>query len=59
MLFIRETFLDYKLETFKNCKEVKYIMIVIILAYVIFDQQLKNLLTPLIKFAPPFLLTSP
>ena len=34
-------------------------MIVIILAYVIFDQQLKNLLTPLIKFAAPFLLTSP
>ena len=38
-------FLIYKLETFKNCKEVKHIMIMItdydILSYVIFDQQLK------------------
>ena len=40
-------FLVYKLETFKNCKEVKHIMIMIIaiiyifLSYVIFDQQLK------------------
>ena len=37
----------YKLETFKNCKEVKHIMIMIIaviyifLCYVIFDEQLK------------------
>ena len=30
MLFIHETFLVYKLETFKNCKEVKQIMIMII-----------------------------
>ena len=41
MLFIRETFLVYKLETFQNCKEVKHIMIIIILSSVIFDQQLK------------------
>ena len=47
MLFINEKFLVYKLETFKNCKEVKHIMIMIIaiiyifLSYVIFDQQLK------------------
>ena len=47
MLFIHEKFLVYKLETFKNCKEVKHIMIMIIaiiyifLSYVIFDQQLK------------------
>ena len=38
-------FLVYKLETFKNCKEVKPIMIMItdydFLSYVIFDQQLK------------------
>ena len=27
MLFIHETFLVYQLETFKNCKEVKHIMI--------------------------------
>ena len=46
MLFIHEKFLVYKLETFKNCKEVKHIMIMIIaiiyifLSYVIFDQQL-------------------
>ena len=39
--------LVYKLEKFKNCKEVKQIMIMIIailyiiLSYVIFDQQLK------------------
>ena len=30
MLYINETFLVYKLETFKNCKEVKHIMIVVI-----------------------------
>ena len=36
-----ETFLVYKLETFNNCKEVKHIMIMIILFYVIFDQLLK------------------
>ena len=42
-----ETFLVYKLETFKNFKEVKHIMIMIIaivyifVSYVIFDQQLK------------------
>ena len=38
-------FLVYKLETFKNCKEVKHIMIIaiiyIFLSDVIFDQQLK------------------
>ena len=36
-----ETFLVCKLETFKNCKEVKHIMIMIILFFVIFDQLLK------------------
>ena len=47
VIFIHETFLVYKLETFKNCQEVKYIMIMIIaiiyifLSHVIFDQQLK------------------
>ena len=47
MLYIHETFLVYKLETFEICKEVKHIMIMIIaiiyifLSYVIFDQQLK------------------
>ena len=47
MLFIHEKLLVYKLETFKNCKEVKHIGIMIIaiiyifLSYVIFDQQLK------------------
>ena len=30
VLFIHETFLVYKLETFTNCKEVKHIMIMII-----------------------------
>ena len=30
MLFINETFLVYKLETFKKCKEVKHIMNTII-----------------------------
>ena len=43
--FFHETFLVYKMETFKNCKEVKHIMIMIIdsdfLSYVVFDQQLK------------------
>ena len=45
MLFIHETFLFYKMETFKNCKEIQHIMITIIdydfWSYVIFDQQLK------------------
>ena len=47
MLFIHETFLVYKLETFTNCKEVKHIMIMILaiiyffLSYEIIDQQLK------------------
>ena len=44
MLFIHETFLVHKMNTFKNCKEVKHITIMIIddfLSYVIFDQQLK------------------
>ena len=48
MLFIHEMFLVYKLKTFKNCKEVKQIMIMIIvinyvlfLSYMILDQQLR------------------
>ena len=36
MLFIHETFLVYKLETFTNCKEVKHIMIMIIAIIYIF-----------------------
>ena len=36
MLFIHETFLVYKLETFKNCQEVKHIMIMIIAIIYIF-----------------------
>ena len=51
-----ETFLVYKLETFKNFKELKHIMIMIIaiiyifVSYVIFDQQLKITFR---KFSPP------
>ena len=45
IFFFHETFLVYKMETFKNCKEVKHIMIMIIdsdfLSYVVFEQQLK------------------
>ena len=46
MLFIHEKFLVYKLETFKNCKEVKHMIMIraiiyIFLSYVIFDQPLK------------------
>ena len=46
MLFIHETFLVYKLEIFKKCKEVKHIKITIatiyiFLSYVIIHQQLK------------------
>ena len=41
MFFIHGKFLVYKLETFKNCKEVKYIMIIVIiyifLSYVIYN----------------------
>ena len=36
VLFIHETFLVYKLETFRNCKEVKHIMIMIIAVIYIF-----------------------
>ena len=36
MLFIYKTFLVYKLETFTNCKEVKHIMIMIIVIISIF-----------------------
>ena len=40
-----ECFLVYKMETFENCKEVKYIVIMItdyvFLSYVTFDQQLE------------------
>ena len=35
-LFIHETFSVYKLETFKNCNEVKHIMIMIIVIIYIF-----------------------
>ena len=73
VLFIYETFLVYKLETFTNCKEVKQFMIMIIaiiyifLSYEIFDQQLKInfrislALSPLLKksTAPPLLFTLP
>ena len=37
MLFIHEKFLVYNLETFKNCKEVKHIIIMIIAIIYIFD----------------------
>ena len=69
MLFIRERFLVYKLETFKTFKEVKHIMITtivyIFVSYVIFDQQLKITFRkssgphPLKKSTLPFLLTLP
>ena len=69
VLFIH-ALLVYKLETFTNCKEVKHIMIMIIviiaityifLSYEIFDQQLipSHPPTPLKKSTSPFLLTPP
>ena len=36
MLFIPETLLVYKLETFKNCKEVKHMIMVIAVIYIFF-----------------------
>ena len=57
-----ETFLVYKLETFKNFKEVKHIMIMIIaivyifVSYVIFDQQLKITFR---KFSPALKKSTP
>ena len=62
MLFIHETFLVNKLETFKNFKEVKHIMIMIIaivyifVSYVIFDQQLKITFR---KFSPALKKSTP
>ena len=56
VLFIHEKFLVYKLETFTNCKEVKHVMIMIIvinyifLSYEMFDQQ--KILSP--PPSPPF-----
>ena len=68
MLFIHETFLVYKLETFKNCKEVKHIMIMVIaIIYIFFilcdiwstveNYSQKILRLPLKKSTPSFLLT--
>ena len=53
---------SYKLETFKNCKEVQHVMIMIIAiiyifwSHMIFDQQLKINFR---KLLPPFFLTPP
>ena len=64
VLFIH-ALLVYKVETFTNCKEVKHIMIMIIviiaITYEIFDQQLipSHPPTPLKKSTSPFLLTPP
>ena len=54
--FSHETFLVYKLETFTNCKEVKHIMIMIIVIIYIFfilcniwltvDNYLQKILSP-------------
>ena len=69
MLFIHETFLVYKLETFKNCKEVKHIMIMIIaISYIFYilcntrsvvQNYFQKILSPRPWKNPPFLLTSP
>ena len=55
VLFIHETLLVYKLETFTNWKEVKHIMtiIYIFLYYEIFDQQLKITLRKSSAHPPP------
>ena len=63
---------SYKLETFKNCKEVQHVMIMIIAiiyifwSHMIFDQQLKitfrkllSALSPWKKLLPSFFLTPP
>ena len=65
--FIQGAFLVYKLETFKNCKEVNHIMIMII-TYIFFilcgiwspvENYFQKILSPhpLKKSIPPFLLT--
>ena len=59
MLYIHETFLVHKLETFKNCKEVKYIMIIsiatiyIFLSCVTFHQQMKITFRKFLAPPPP------
>ena len=67
VLYIHETFLVYKLETFKNCKEVKHIMISAII-YIFFilcdiwsivENYFQKILSPLKKSTPPFLLVFP
>ena len=69
VLFIHETFLVYKLETFTNCKEVKHIMIMIIAIihfffyYEILDQQLKITIrkssTPTLEKIQPLFYSTP
>ena len=69
VLFIHETLLVYNLDTFKNCKERKHIIIMIIaiiyifylMWYLINNWKLLsgNLQSLLNKSTPPFLLTSP
>ena len=69
MLCIHETYLVYKLQTFKNCTEVKNIKIMIIaIIYIIFLSDIsstvenyfqKILSCPPEKSTPPFLLTLP
>ena len=60
-------FLVYKMETSRNCQEVKHMIMIIAIIYIflpdmIFDQQLKITLgkssAPLKKPTPPYLLTS-
>ena len=63
VLFIHETFLVYKLETFTNCKEVKHIMIMIIaiiyffLSYVIIDLSFRKSPHPPEKIYSAFILS--
>ena len=65
MLFIHEMFLVYKLETFKNCKEVKHIMIIAMNFFILYIWTVENYFqkilspSPLKKSTPPFLLTTP
>ena len=69
MLFIHETLSVYKLETFKNSKEVKHIVTIIIAIFTLFilcdiwaavaNYFQKILRIPLKKSSPPFLFTSP
>ena len=61
LLYIYETFLVYKLETFKNCKELKNIMIIAMIYIFLCDisSTVENYFQKILSPAPPEKIQSP